>query len=126
MNRAAVALIALTACGSPSTHNADPDAGSNAPDAPVVTPPDAALPVLGNACPDRLSEVKRITMAADAYPYSVNNVLVGRFDNNTTDDVVLLEDEYDSVNQRTLLRFKTFLGDGTTFAAPIEIGRAHV
>ena len=118
MNRAAVALIALTACGSPS-HTADPDAGSNAPDAAVVTPPDAALPVLGNACPDRLAEVKRITMAADAYPYVVNNVLVGRFDNNTTDDVVLLEDEYDSVNQRTLLRFKTFLGDGTTFAAPI-------
>jgi FG-GAP-like repeat len=120
MNRAAVALIVLsTACGSPSNHDLDPDAGSNAPDAAVVTPPDAALPVLGTTCPDRLDEVKRITMAADAYPYAVNNVLVGKFDNNPSDDIVLLETEYDSTNQRTLLRFKTFLTSGTGFAAPV-------
>ena len=62
-----------------------------------------------------------ITMAADAYPYAVNNVLIGKFDNNTSDDIVLLETEYDTTNQRTLLRFKTFLTSDTGFAAPVNI-----
>jgi hypothetical protein len=120
MNRVTVtALVVLSACGSPSNHDVDPDAGSDAPDAAIVIPPDAALPVLGTTCPSHLNEVKRITMAADAYPYAVNNVLIGKFDNNTSDDIVLLETEYDTTNQRTLLRFKTFLTSDTGFAAPV-------
>ena len=110
MNRAAV-LFALAACGSPAQNTEHPDAGS-APDA-ASSAPDAALPVLGLACPTQLTEAARITAAADPYPYTISNVLVGH------DGVIAVETDYDSVNSRYLLRFKNYLLAGTTFAAPV-------
>lgn len=121
MNRAAVVVtLSLFACGSPAQNVTQPDAAGSGvtPDA-ASSSPDAALPVLGSSCPDQLTEAARITAAADAYPYTISNVLVGKIDNTGHDDVVAVETDYDSVNSRYLLRFKNYLSDGTTFATPV-------
>lgn len=117
----AVVCVFLIACGSPSAN--DPDAGlagdANASSDASKVPQDAPAPVLGTTCPSKLTEVTRITGAWDTSLYSVHDVLVGKLDNNATTDIVIVEDAYDSANARTKLRFRTFLSDGTTFAAPV-------
>ena len=116
----AAVCVFLIACGSPAAN--DPDANTPADaasiDAPKV-PMDAPAPVLGNACPSKLTEVTRITNAWDTSTYTVHDVMVGKLDNNATSDIVIVEDAYDSANSRTKLRFRVFLSDGTAFAAPV-------
>jgi len=117
----AVVCVLLIACGGSASNN--PDAGTST-DGAVSSdaskaPMDAPAPVLGTMCPSKLTEVARIANAWDTSTYSVHDVLVGKIDNNATSDIVLVEDMYDSANAQTKLRFRVFLSDGTSFAAPV-------
>ena len=117
-------LFLVFAVGCSSHNGSAPDArGGDAPsggDASVTGDATSDAPLLGNACPTQVTEVKRLANAASAYPYSDLATLVGDFDHDGSQDIAIVESQSDSQNQRLLLRIRVLLHSGADFAAPVQ------
>ncbi|HEY1553212.1 MAG TPA: VCBS repeat-containing protein [Kofleriaceae bacterium] len=116
-------LVLVVAFGCSSSHpgTTSPD-GSVGSDGSTMPGSDGGVDaaVLGNACPTQVTEVARITGALSDYPYDLVQLLVGDVDHDGKDDLVAVEGQSDSANQRYLLRIRAFVRTATGFAAPVQ------
>jgi hypothetical protein len=120
--RRVILLVAVLGCS--SSHGSMPtDAPGGGRDGQGGDAPgaDAAIdaPLMGNACATQMTEVARITNALSAYPYNEEQILVGDFDHNGSQDIAVVEGESDSTNMQLLLRVRLFLRTATGFASPV-------
>jgi hypothetical protein len=117
-------FVVLAACSSSNNNSAvdgavDSQPGNDTPGHPIDAAIDA--PLLGNACPTQVTEVKRLTSALSAYPYDNEAILVGDMDHDGMQDIAVVEGQSDSTNQDLKLRVRLFLRSGATdFAAPVQ------